>query len=187
MAIAGIVLVYCQPPDFWLFLAGIEPARISISTLGDFELIMRAESQAVPPKIRIAAPPSLAVFAGVVLGMAIAGVGAVVFFFNPSTQRILSRVPVPQIDGTELSRLRRHALALCAAARKSSARAEGQRTFCLHARDGGGLGSAACLFEVKKSKRDLEHSAEWFYGCFSSCPPCFGVLRNLPGFSFLSP
>ena len=44
---------------------------------------MRAESQPVPPKIRTA--PPLALFAGVVLGMAALGAGAVVFFFNPAT------------------------------------------------------------------------------------------------------
>src|SRR5271170_131017 len=46
---------------------------------------MRAASQAVPPKIKSAAQPSLAIFAGVVFGMAILGAGAFVFFFNPST------------------------------------------------------------------------------------------------------
>ena len=46
---------------------------------------MRAASQAVPPKIKTAVKPSLAIFAGVILGMAIVGAGAFVFFFNPST------------------------------------------------------------------------------------------------------
>src|SRR5476651_1521895 len=46
---------------------------------------MRAAPHAVPPKIKSAAPPSLAVFAGVIFGMAIVGAGAFVFFFNPST------------------------------------------------------------------------------------------------------
>ena len=44
---------------------------------------MRAESQPVPPKI--SAPPSLTVFAAIVLGATALGAGAVVFFFNPST------------------------------------------------------------------------------------------------------
>ena len=44
---------------------------------------MRAESQPVPP--RISAPPSLTAFALIVLGAVFAGVGAVVFFFNPDT------------------------------------------------------------------------------------------------------
>ncbi|MGA3284708.1 MAG: DUF2752 domain-containing protein, partial [Verrucomicrobiota bacterium] len=44
---------------------------------------MRTESQPVPPKI--AAPPSLAFFAGVVLAATVLGSGAVLFFFNPST------------------------------------------------------------------------------------------------------
>jgi hypothetical protein len=44
---------------------------------------MRAESQSVPPKI--SAPPSLTVFAMIILGAAAMGAGAVVFFFNPST------------------------------------------------------------------------------------------------------
>ena len=44
---------------------------------------MRAETQPVPPSI--SAPPSLTLFAVILLGAAFAGAGAVVFFFNPST------------------------------------------------------------------------------------------------------
>jgi hypothetical protein len=44
---------------------------------------MRAEPQTVPPKT--SAPPSLTAFAVIVLGVAFAGAGAVVFFFNPGT------------------------------------------------------------------------------------------------------
>ena len=43
---------------------------------------MRAESQSAPPKI--AAPPSLAFFAVVVLVVAVLGSGAVLFFFDPA-------------------------------------------------------------------------------------------------------
>src|SRR5271170_2433470 len=46
---------------------------------------MRAASQAVPPKIKSAAQPSLAIFAGAIFGMAILGAGAFVYFFNPGT------------------------------------------------------------------------------------------------------
>src|ERR1700722_13080861 len=46
---------------------------------------MRCEPQTVPPVIKSAVRPSLAIFAGVVFGTAIAGAVAVVFFFNPST------------------------------------------------------------------------------------------------------
>ncbi len=44
---------------------------------------MRAEPQTAPPKI--AAPPSLAFFAGAVLAATVLGSGAVLFFFNPGT------------------------------------------------------------------------------------------------------
>src|SRR5450432_1487151 len=47
---------------------------------------MRAETQTVPPKIKSAAPPSLGIFAGFLLGATAVGIGAMVFFFNPSTQ-----------------------------------------------------------------------------------------------------
>jgi hypothetical protein len=40
---------------------------------------MRSEPQAVPPKIKMAAPPLLGLFAGVVLGMTAIGAGAVFF------------------------------------------------------------------------------------------------------------
>ena len=45
---------------------------------------MPAELQSVPPKIKHP-PLSPAIFAGAVLTFAMAGAGAVVFFFNPST------------------------------------------------------------------------------------------------------
>ena len=44
--------------------------------------IMQAGPQTIPPKIT--APPSLTLFAIVVLGLTTLGVGAVLFFFNPS-------------------------------------------------------------------------------------------------------
>jgi hypothetical protein len=44
---------------------------------------MPANSRTVPPKI--SAPPSLTVFALVLLGGVFAGAGVVVYFFNPST------------------------------------------------------------------------------------------------------
>src|SRR5271169_6627102 len=43
---------------------------------------MRAESQPVP--LKISAPPSLTAFAVIMLGAAAIGVGAVVYFFNPT-------------------------------------------------------------------------------------------------------
>ena len=46
---------------------------------------MLAESQSIPPKIKTFASPGLGLFAGVIASAAILGVGAVVFFFNPST------------------------------------------------------------------------------------------------------
>ena len=43
---------------------------------------MRAETKIIPPKI--SAPLSPGIFAGIVLGATAFGVGATVFFFNPS-------------------------------------------------------------------------------------------------------
>src|SRR5271170_5711121 len=60
---------------------------------------MRAASQAVPPKIKSAAQPSLAIFAGVVFGMAILGAGAFVFFFNPSTHGFYPVCAFHQLTG----------------------------------------------------------------------------------------
>ena len=87
---------------------------------------MTALSQSVPPRIRTKTVP-LGVFAGGVLGLAILSAGAVVYFLQPEHARILSHLPVPPIDGPELSRLRRNARGLRAAARKCCARTEGQR------------------------------------------------------------
>src|SRR5471030_1085826 len=60
---------------------------------------MRAASQAVPPKIKNAAQPSLAIFAGVIFGMAIVGALAFVFFFNPSTPGFYSVCLFHQLTG----------------------------------------------------------------------------------------
>jgi len=45
---------------------------------------MPAQSHSIPPKVRTGTSP-LGVYAGVILGIAVLGAGAVVFFFNPST------------------------------------------------------------------------------------------------------
>ena len=97
---------------------------------------MRAESQSVPPKIRSA--PPLALFAGVVLGMAALGAGAVVFFFNPATHGFypvcvfhqLTGLNCPGCGGTRSVYALLHG--------NIRARAEGQCAVCRPARGGGG-------------------------------------------------
>jgi hypothetical protein len=58
---------------------------------------MRAKSQPVPPKI--SSPPSLAAFTVIMLGAAVIGAGAVVFFFNPSTHGFYPICLFHQITG----------------------------------------------------------------------------------------
>ena len=66
---------------------------------------MQAGPQAIPPKITT--PPSLTLFAIVVLGLAALGVGAVVFFFNPSAYVFYPDMPVSRPDRIILPGLRR--------------------------------------------------------------------------------
>ena len=97
---------------------------------------MRAESQPVPPKIH--APPSLPAFAAIVLGAAVLGAGAVVFFFNPSTHGFYPVCLFHELTGLNCPGCGGTRAVYAAAARTSFARAEGQRAVRARARRAGG-------------------------------------------------
>jgi Protein of unknown function (DUF2752) len=147
---------------------------------------MRAASQAVPPKIKNAAQPSLAIFAGAILGMAIVGVGAFVFFFNPSTSGFYPVCLFHQLTGLNCPG--------CGATRALYALLHGNlllalkdnslfifTTAFLAAR---GAWFAAKHFSGKPAGRFLSPKMLWAFLIVSGV---FTVLRNFPAFSFLSP
>jgi hypothetical protein len=147
---------------------------------------MRAELQAVPPKIKMAAPPSPAVFAGIVLGATILGAGAIVFFFNPSTHGFYPVCLFHQLTGLNCPG--------CGATRAFYALLHGNITLAL--KDNSLLIFVLTFLTVRgahfTAKCFLRKPAEPFLSpkilwTFLAVAIVFTVLRNLPAFSFPSP
>jgi hypothetical protein len=145
---------------------------------------MPAESQPVPPKI--SAPPSLTVFAAVVLGATVAGAGAVLFFFNPSTHGFypvclfheMTGWNCPGCGGTRAVYALLHdnfALAL-----KDNA----LFVVLLAAAGARGIWIAVKTFRRQPVGKFVPVSVLWAVLVITVV---FTVLRNLPAFAFLSP
>ena len=86
-----------------------------------------------------------------------------------------------KLTGLILPRLRRDARALCAAARKFSARAEGQRAFHFHARGAGGARRVVCGKTFSPKTRRTIYFRRKFCGRFWLSPefsPCCGIFRR---------
>jgi hypothetical protein len=142
---------------------------------------MRAGPQPIPPKI--ATPPSLTLFAMVVMGVTMAGAGAVLYFFNPSTHgfypvcefHAVTGLNCPGCGGTRavhqllhghvLQALRDNALVVLS-------------LVLLAAR---GVWFAA---RVRPGMLFLPPKALWVFLVIAIG---FALLRNLPAFSWLSP
>ena len=145
---------------------------------------MRVAPQTAPPKL--AAPPSLAFFTGVVLAAAVLGSGAVLFFFNPDTHGFYpvclfhkltgwncpgcggTRAAYQLLHGRLLNALRDNALFVL--------------TFVALTVHGG-------WFVVRRIRHQpatlaVPPKVLWTFLILTAA---FGVLRNLPAFSFLSP
>jgi hypothetical protein len=149
-------------------------------------MTMRAGQQAVPPKIKMAAPPSLAVFVGVVLAAAALGGGAIVFFFNPGTHGFYPVCLFHQLTGLNCPG--------CGATRALYALLHGQ--FFLALKDNALFILAPVFLAVRGAWFAAGHFLRRPAGQFF--PPkilwmllvvaaAFTVLRNFPAFSFLSP
>jgi len=145
---------------------------------------MRVEPQAAPPKI--AAPPSLAFFAGAVLAATVLGSGAVLFFFNPSTHGFypvclfhkLTGLNCPGCGGTRAAYQLLHGHLL------NALRDNALFIFAL-----AGLMVRGAWFAARKMRHQpatlgVPPKALW---AFLAVAVVFSVLRNLPMFSFLSP
>jgi len=146
--------------------------------------IMQAGPQTIPPKITTT--PSLPLFVIAVLGLAALGVGAVVFFFNPSVYvfyptcqfHALTGLYCPGCGGTRAVYQLLHGHVLLAL--KDNA------LFVLTLPV---LAVWGTRFAVRKSRNQqtafqLRPKMVWL---FLVVALVFTVLRNLPGFSWLSP
>jgi hypothetical protein len=145
---------------------------------------MRAASQTIPPKI--SAPLSPAIFSVVVIAAVSIGAGAVVFFFNPATHNFYPVCLFHKLTGLNCPG--------CGATRSLYALLHGN--FALAFRDN----ALFVLTLVALAARGLWFAVRFFSGrpagTFSPVKPLwiflvvslvFGILRNLPAFSFLSP
>ena len=145
---------------------------------------MPADSQSVPPKI--SAPPSLTVFAAVVLGAAALGAGAVVFFFNPSTHRFYPICLFHKLTGWNCPG--------CGGTRSVYALLHGNLALALKdnalfvavlaAAVGRSIWFAAKLIRRQPAGQFLPANILW---AMLAIAVVFTVLRNLPAFAFLSP
>jgi len=145
---------------------------------------MRTESQTVPPKIRTA--PPLALFAGVVLGVAALGAGAVVYFFNPGTHGFYPVCVFHQLTGLNC--------AGCGGTRSLYALLHGHFQAAL--KDNAlfvlslmALSARGVWFGARKILRRPvgEFIPAKFLWPLFAIAVVFTFLRNLPAFEFLSP
>jgi hypothetical protein len=145
---------------------------------------MRAEPQPIPPKL--SAPLSPGLFAGIVLGATAMGVTAMIFFFNPGTHAFYPVCLFHQLTGWNCPG--------CGMTRGLYALLHGNVRLAL--KDNAllvltfiGLAVWSLRWFVGKMRRQPTR----FYvspvvGCaFVVLAVVFGVLRNLPEFSWLSP
>jgi hypothetical protein len=145
---------------------------------------MRTESQLVPSKI--AAPPSLAFFAGVVLAASVLGSGAVLFFFNPGTHGFypvclfhkLTGWNCPGCGGTRAAYQLLHGHLLPAL------RDNALFILVLVALSLRGVWFVARKIRQQPANLAVPPKVWW---AFLVLAIVFSVLRNLPAFSFLSP
>ncbi|MFZ1072607.1 MAG: DUF2752 domain-containing protein [Verrucomicrobiia bacterium] len=145
---------------------------------------MSAGPHITPPKI--AASPSLAFFAVAVLAAAMLGSGAVLYFFNPSTHGFypvclfheLTGLNCPGCGGTRAAYQLLHGHLL------NALRDNALFILTLAALVGHGLWFMARKVLHQPATLAVPPKVLWAYLILAIG---FGVLRNLPAFSFLSP
>lgn len=145
---------------------------------------MPAEPQTIPPKIT--SPPSLALFAGVVLGATAVGASAMVFFFNPNTHGFYPVCMFHELTGLNCPG--------CGGTRALYALLHGH--FLTATRDNAlfiltlaiaAIWCARFVFlkiQNQPAKLNVPPKVLW---AFLILAVVFTVVRNLPGFEWLSP
>ena len=145
---------------------------------------MPADSQSVPPKI--SAPPSLTVFAVIVLVAAALGAGVVLYFFNPSTHGFypiclfhqLTGLNCPGCGGT------RSAYALLHGNVALALKDNALFVVLLAAAAARGIWFAAKTIRRQPTGKFVPVGVLWAALAMAAI---FTVLRNLPAFAFFSP
>lgn len=141
-------------------------------------------STAVPPRLRRTS--SLGWFAGILLGIAVVGTGAVIFFFNPSTHAFYPACQFHQLTGLNCPG--------CGATRAMYALLHGN--FLQAVKDNALLVTAltgaagwlvyAAIKKMRGKAAAIPRSAKFLWGLLAVAA-IFAVVRNLPGFEWLSP
>jgi hypothetical protein len=145
---------------------------------------MRAETKTVPQKN--SAPLSPGIFAGVVLGATAIGVGAMVFFFNPSTHGFYPVCVFHALTGLNCPG--------CGMTRALYALLHGNFTLAL--KDNAlfvtslammAIWGVHFIFRKLKNQPTTFDVSPKFLWTFLVVAFVFAVVRNLPGFEWLSP
>lgn len=145
---------------------------------------MPAGSSSLPPKI--SAQPSPGLFTGIVLGAAMLGAGAVVFFFDPNRHGFYPVCLFHKLTGLNCPG--------CGTTRALYALLHGHLRLALHDNAlfvfmlaGIVIWWARFLFRKMRNQPATLNAAPKYLWMFLTVAVVFGVLRNLPEFSFLSP
>lgn len=143
-----------------------------------------AQPQTVPP--RISTVPSLKLFAGAVLGVTALGAGAMLYFFNPSTHGFYPVCEFHEWTGLNCPG--------CGGTRAAYQLLHGEILQALHDNAlfvlllpvlaGRGVWLAIRKIRNRPVAEFLTPKLLW---TFFAVAIVFTVIRNLPGFSFLSP
>jgi hypothetical protein len=145
---------------------------------------MHAESKTIPQKN--SAPPSLTIFTAVILGATAIGVGATVFFFNPSTHGFYPVCLFHSLTGLNCPG--------CGTTRALYALLHGN--FRLALKDNAlfvlalaalAVWGAKLVWQKINNKPVTFNVPQKFLWTFLVLMTVFAMVRNLPGFEWLSP
>jgi hypothetical protein len=145
---------------------------------------MQAESKSISQKK--SAPPSPIIFAFIVLGVTASGVGVMVFFFNPSTHGFYPVCLFHSLTGLNCPG--------CGSTRALYALLHGD--FRLALKDNALfvltfaaliLSGVRCLWQKTTGRATTFNVPAKFLWLFLATAFVFAVIRNLPGFDWLSP
>ena len=145
---------------------------------------MPAESQAVPPKI--AASPALAWFAGILLGATAVAVGAMVYCFNPATHAFYPTCLFHSLTGLNCPGcgMTRALYALLHGNVRVALKDNGLFVLLLVTTTVWLLRLALLKFQGRPVSVTLANRWLW---TLLAVAIVFAVVRNLPGFEWLSP